>query len=155
MITFHVHLVIFRDPEADRGPEKNWGRENKRGGGSVERGGKENDSVLSPFSLRPFPSVVVSPPTPVSRPPPIFPVGVRGWVFVDCLIWLWYLRCTSMIQHSVSVQTSQRIILVMSLFQDVSPGFVLCSPDNLCHTVRTFDAQVRLNQVYLLWSVGR
>ncbi|KXJ26621.1 eukaryotic peptide chain release factor GTP-binding subunit ERF3A [Exaiptasia diaphana] len=26
--------------------------------------------------------------------------------------------------------------------EDVSPGFVLCSPDSLCHTVRTFDAQV-------------
>ncbi|EDO48034.1 predicted protein, partial [Nematostella vectensis] len=26
--------------------------------------------------------------------------------------------------------------------EDVSPGFVLCSPHNLCHTVRTFDAQV-------------
>ncbi|RMX52686.1 hypothetical protein pdam_00004235 [Pocillopora damicornis] len=25
---------------------------------------------------------------------------------------------------------------------DVSPGFVLCSPDNLCHTVKTFEAQV-------------
>ncbi|XP_078347678.1 eukaryotic peptide chain release factor GTP-binding subunit ERF3A-like isoform X2 [Oculina patagonica] len=26
--------------------------------------------------------------------------------------------------------------------EDVSPGFVLCSPDNLCHTVKTFEAQV-------------
>ena len=25
---------------------------------------------------------------------------------------------------------------------DVSPGFVLCSPNNLCHTGRIFDAQV-------------
>jgi len=25
---------------------------------------------------------------------------------------------------------------------DVSPGFVLCSPDNLCHTGRIFDAQI-------------
>ena len=35
--------------------------------------------------------------------------------------------------------------------QDVSPGFVLCSPENLCHTGRIFDAQVhyfkRINQV--------
>ncbi|KAJ7340250.1 Eukaryotic peptide chain release factor GTP-binding subunit ERF3A [Desmophyllum pertusum] len=26
--------------------------------------------------------------------------------------------------------------------EDVSPGFVLCAPDNLCHTVKTFEAQV-------------
>ena len=26
---------------------------------------------------------------------------------------------------------------------DVSPGFVLCSPNSLCHTGRVFDAQVR------------
>lgn len=26
--------------------------------------------------------------------------------------------------------------------EDVSPGFVLCSPDNLCHTGRVFDAQI-------------
>lgn len=26
--------------------------------------------------------------------------------------------------------------------EDVSPGFVLCSPDNLCHTGHTFDAQI-------------
>lgn len=28
------------------------------------------------------------------------------------------------------------------MFQDVSPGFVLCSPDNLCHTGKVFDAQI-------------
>ena len=28
--------------------------------------------------------------------------------------------------------------------EDVSSGFVLCSPDNLCHTGRIFDAQVRV-----------
>lgn len=26
--------------------------------------------------------------------------------------------------------------------EDVSPGFVLCTPENLCHTVKTFEAQV-------------
>ena len=26
---------------------------------------------------------------------------------------------------------------------DVSPGFVLCTPNNLCHTGRIFDAQVK------------
>lgn len=26
--------------------------------------------------------------------------------------------------------------------EDISPGFVLCSPENLCHTVKTFEAQV-------------
>lgn len=26
--------------------------------------------------------------------------------------------------------------------EDVSPGFVLCSPDDLCHTGKIFDAQV-------------
>ncbi|KAK2571598.1 Eukaryotic peptide chain release factor GTP-binding subunit ERF3B [Acropora cervicornis] len=26
--------------------------------------------------------------------------------------------------------------------EDISPGFVLCSPENLCHTVRSFEAQV-------------
>ena len=26
--------------------------------------------------------------------------------------------------------------------EDVSSGFVLCSPDNVCHTGQTFDAQV-------------
>lgn len=31
--------------------------------------------------------------------------------------------------------------------EDVSGGFVLCSPDNLCHTGRLFDAQVTLVQV--------
>jgi peptide chain release factor subunit 3 len=26
--------------------------------------------------------------------------------------------------------------------EDVSPGFILCSPDNLCHTAKVFDAQI-------------
>lgn len=26
--------------------------------------------------------------------------------------------------------------------EDVSPGFVICSPDNVCHTGKTFDAQI-------------
>ena len=26
--------------------------------------------------------------------------------------------------------------------QDVTSGFVLCSPDNVCHTARVFDAQI-------------
>lgn len=33
--------------------------------------------------------------------------------------------------------------------QDVSPGFVLCAPDNLCHTVKTFEAQVQLTFLLL------
>lgn len=28
--------------------------------------------------------------------------------------------------------------------QDVSPGFVLCSPDNLCRTATVFDAQIMI-----------
>lgn len=28
--------------------------------------------------------------------------------------------------------------------EDVSPGFMLCSPDNLCHTAKVFDAQVAI-----------
>lgn len=28
------------------------------------------------------------------------------------------------------------------MLQDASPGFMLCSPDNLCHTAKVFDAQV-------------
>lgn len=27
--------------------------------------------------------------------------------------------------------------------EEILPGFILCSPDNLCHSGRTFDAQVR------------
>lgn len=31
--------------------------------------------------------------------------------------------------------------------EEILPGFILCSPDNLCHSGRTFDAQVMsLNQ---------
>lgn len=26
--------------------------------------------------------------------------------------------------------------------EEILPGFILCSPDNLCHSGRTFDAQV-------------
>lgn len=28
--------------------------------------------------------------------------------------------------------------------EEILPGFILCSPDNLCHSGRTFDAQVRV-----------
>lgn len=27
--------------------------------------------------------------------------------------------------------------------EEILPGFILCSPDNLCHSGRTFDAQVK------------
>ncbi|MEQ2276366.1 Eukaryotic peptide chain release factor GTP-binding subunit ERF3A, partial [Xenotaenia resolanae] len=29
--------------------------------------------------------------------------------------------------------------------EEILPGFILCSPDNLCHSGRTFDAQVSTN----------
>lgn len=31
--------------------------------------------------------------------------------------------------------------------EEILPGFILCSPDNLCHSGRTFDAQVRQHQM--------
>lgn len=27
--------------------------------------------------------------------------------------------------------------------EEILPGFILCSPDNICHSGRTFDAQVK------------
>lgn len=30
--------------------------------------------------------------------------------------------------------------------EEILPGFILCSPDNLCHSGRTFDAQVGTTQ---------
>ena len=41
-----------------------------------------------------------------------------------------------------NVSPGKLITIVSMCLQDVSPGFVLCAPDNLCHTVKTFDAQV-------------
>jgi len=41
-----------------------------------------------------------------------------------------------------TVSQGKLITIVSLLLQDVSPGFVLCAPDNLCHTVKTFEAQV-------------
>lgn len=34
------------------------------------------------------------------------------------------------------------VFRLVCVLQDASPGFMLCSPDNLCHTARIFDAQV-------------
>lgn len=31
--------------------------------------------------------------------------------------------------------------------EEILPGFILCSPDNLCHSGRTFDAQVKMTKV--------
>lgn len=33
--------------------------------------------------------------------------------------------------------------------EEILPGFILCSPDNLCHSGRTFDAQVNFTVTYL------
>lgn len=41
--------------------------------------------------------------------------------------------------------------------EEILPGFILCSPDNLCHSGRTFDAQVtvlRFLSLYI-WLLGR
>lgn len=37
--------------------------------------------------------------------------------------------------------------------EEILPGFILCSPDNLCHSGRTFDAQVKIAAAVtqLLW----
>lgn len=34
--------------------------------------------------------------------------------------------------------------------EEILPGFILCSPDNLCHSGRTFDAQVKSAVTQLL-----
>lgn len=36
---------------------------------------------------------------------------------------------------------------------DILPGFVLCSPDALCHVGRVFDAEVRL--FFISWNKSR
>lgn len=35
--------------------------------------------------------------------------------------------------------------------EEILPGFILCSPDNLCHSGRTFDAQVKTRDVPSCW----
>ena len=47
--------------------------------------------------------------------------------------------------YSIVITADVEVTDFLSLcVQDVSNGFVLCSPENLCHTGRIFDAQVRL-----------
>ena len=41
------------------------------------------------------------------------------------------------------------IFLFLIIFQDVSPGFVLCSPEDVCNTGRVFDAQVSLKLLFI------
>lgn len=35
--------------------------------------------------------------------------------------------------------------------EEILPGFILCNAENLCHSGRTFDAQVRVAQKCQMW----
>ncbi len=46
-----------------------------------------------------------------------------------------------MTEHLSNIQ-NEITVTVFVLLQDVTSGFVLCTPDNLCHTGKVFDAQI-------------
>ena len=49
------------------------------------------------------------------------------------------IHCQSFV---IPIVHAKSLICIFVATQDVLPGFVLCSPDNVCHTGKTFDAQI-------------
>lgn len=90
---------------------------------------------------------------PVTRRPGRFNAAVM--LCLDLYILVVILKCV--LQHTVEVLSllsddvetddagpgeNLKLRLKGIEEEEILPGFILCSPDNLCHSGRTFDAQV-------------
>ena len=90
----------------------------------------------------------------------MYPVSVQQY----CVYLKYFKRCVCVcvLQHTVEVLSllsddvetddatpgeNLKLRLKGIEEEEILPGFILCSPDNLCHSGRTFDAQVRQHQM--------